>query len=1627
MKLKHRLCFLGICAALLFGCNGESNQPHPSEQVSSPAQSEIEKSPLKVLDLSEREYGDLNAIAIRFNMPINPDQDFSRCIHTEPQLPAPVLSEDGKLLYFTGIAPEQEYSVSIDTGVVANSGKKLLTAIKKTLKTRALASAVSFEQQGLVMVPDQVEALPILSVNVPEADIDVYKVRAGKVVNFFDELANLNRNSRWLYYENRLTQTLDHVYSARLETGSQKNKRNRSLFSIKNVPDIEDGGLYFATLRTPGGFDFHSAWFSVSALGIQFRDYEQSSHFIVQDLTHGDVVEGVELEILNYENKIIAAGTTDKQGVWQSAKDWRNSGPRLILARKDQQVTVLEYYAESFDLSGFNVSGRSSKPIEHLLYSPRDIYRPGEELIISSIVRDHDGQLLPGPIKLELFKPDGNKQGEWRLEQTRPGYYEFNYTLANNAPLGQWQARVYSPGQKKLTSLFNFKVEEFLPERMRLTIADGVEKSLSFNPGDKIEVPVKGEYLFGAPAAGNRLDTQVTLSAWSEPFKQHKGFIFGDGKSVAWRQFSLDTVMLNNQGATLSAVPLAQLDWNQVQSPARLSLGYSLFETGGRTVNRNQSVLLWPKTSFIGVQPQFEGDLAEADSVASFSLLRVNQNGEAQAKGQIKATLVRMEQKYFWSHTPERGWHYQIEKNEYPVASDVIDITSAESIALSFPVEWGEYRLELLDQESEGKTVYRFQAGENWYVRWRDASDRIQPEKVTLALDKGAYKAGDLVNVKLVAPASGRAVILLETDKVLLTKLVSLKEREAEVSLKIPDNLSRHDAYISAFVVTPTDGDKTLSKRSFGMIHLPLDRRERQLKVEIDVADRLHPDTQAQVNIAVTSADDQTVDGEYFVSLSAVDSGVLSVTGYEQPDPFDFFYGRRAYQGRITDMYDDVAVPRDYTEAEVHWGGDADLERGGEAPPTDVQITSLFTSMVEVQQGRAQIELNLPEFEGELTLSALAMGQDEFGRAKAITKVASPLVVQLSKPRFMALGDEAVMVLDMTNLSGHDAQVRLQLEISGAGEAFSSEYQFDMGDQAKQVLQLPITAAELGRAKILANFDVISDTQAPVQIRREWFLAIRSAYPAVFDQVSTVLQSGEEFKFPYADTQTLQLDTVESHLRIARTPDLQMQRNFDKLLAYPYACLEQTTSKVKPLGLLLDGKATAEQVASVPDIKLHKTIKSALNRYAQLQKSNGSFALWEMFSAEQHWLTVYTVEFLLKLQQQGFNPPVEMVNMSRDRLRHYVRNANALTVQTVSDIPSHYQISYKAYAAYVLAKHGQIGIGSLRDLAERELMNARGKLPGVHLGLALLLSGSVDEGQALIQQALAHDRAEGYLGDYGSRLRDLAQVVQLILATPGVDDAIVNQALQLLPEMQVELQRKPWLSTQERVALMKLAAELRALDTGKPWSGVLYQATLEKHLESDSTLSMRLDRSALNETVFKNNSDDPLITSFSWTGITAAEPEPSDQGIRLSVESFKVVNGQANILRQGELLNVGDWVLTRVHLYSETRVPDALLVHLIPAGFELENQNLKHALKLADIKIEGITPENQARIEHQEYRDDRYVAAISLPARREQTVYYLSRAVTPGRFKVPPAIAESMYTPQHRGVSNSLGQINVTQ
>jgi alpha-2-macroglobulin len=169
-------------------------------------------------------------------------------------------------------------------------------------------------------------------------------------------------------------------------------------------------------------------------------------------------------------------------------------------------------------------------------------------------------------------------------------------------------------------------------------------------------------------------------------------------------------------------------------------------------------------------------------------------------------------------------------------------------------------------------------------------------------------------------------------------------------------------------------------------------------------------------------------------------------------------------------------------------------------------------------------------------------------------------------------------------------------------------------------------------------------------------------------------------------------------------------------------------------------------------------------------------------------------------------------------------------------------------------------------------------------------------------------------------------------------------------------------------------------------------------------------------------------TVFAATAIAGfpTSAPPNSAGLSISRQWFTVAGEPFN----GDRLKQGETLIAYLRVESNQALPEALITDLSPAGLEVENLNLTDASTLESLEIEGINLASRfdtTVLKHEEFRDDRFVAALEITAGSPAHVFYLIRAVSPGDFSVPPALVEDLYRPGLRSLSLSGARIRVDE
>ena len=491
----------------------------------------------------------------------------------------------------------------------------------------------------------------------------------------------------------------------------------------------------------------------------------------------------------------------------------------------------------------------------------------------------------------------------------------------------------------------------------------------------------------------------------------------------------------------------------------------------------------------------------------------------------------------------------------------------------------------------------------------------------------------------------------------------------------------------------------------------------------------------------------------------------------------------------------------------------------------------------------------------------------------------------------------------------------------------------------------------------------------------------------------------------------------EALLSLSSRPPLNLGEQIRALKAYPYGCSEQTTSGLYPAlyadaallkRLGLEGESDAER---------KRKIELGIERLLGMQRYNGSFGLWGADGQEEYWLSAYITDFLLRARDQGYAVPADALKKANERLLRYVQERNLIEAD-YSDNLDHTRFAVQAYAALVLARSQQAPLGALRSIFERR-SDARSGLPLVQLSIALQKMGDQPRADQALLAGLAAKREDNqWLGDYGSPLRDQALIVTLL----EENNLMSGQREQRLFELSDSLAASRWLSTQERNSLFLAGRDLLSQPEAK-WSAQLTSGEQTRELNNQQS-GLKLDGPLLAQPLtLRNEGSDAVYQQLTISGYPQQAPAAGGENMSIRRDYLGMNGEPLNI----KALKSGDLVLVHVAVTAKQAVPDALVVDLLPAGLELENQNLGQSaasLENASTEVKQWREAMQyASVQHQEYRDDRYVAAVKLDGYGTTHLLYLARAVTPGTYRVPPPQVESMYRPNWQAVGETPGDM----
>ncbi len=1482
-----------------------------------------------------------------------------------------------------GVQHGSRYIIRVRAGLPAADGETLASPVQLSVYVRDRAPWVGFAGNAYVLPAGPGASIPLSSVNTDKARATIYRIGDRGI-------AAAIRDGRFLsglatYSAQQIEdQTGEKVWQGTIDISSKLNQTMVTAIPIADaVPEMKPGAYVITaqpSTEDPNQWgQLATQWFIVSDLGLTALSGHDGIHAIVRSLATAEPVAGVDLQLIAVNNEILGTAVTDQAGYARFdpglARGTGGLAPQMVVAKTDSDYAFLDLTRAAFDLTDRGVAGRPApKTLDVFLTPERGIYRPGEVIHLTALVRDPRAEAVTDlPMTLVVERPDGVEFLRKTLSDGGLGGYSEDVALSADAMRGSWTAKLYADPKGTAVAETSVLVEDFEPERLAVEL-DTAAKALD---ADKpVTIDLSARYLYGAPAPDLPIEGDLDIKA-TDSLAAFPGYTFGlkdDSVEPSRQPLEIDATT-DADGKANFDVSLPELP--VTTHPLQAGLVIRVADTNGRAVERTLTRPIQPTAPMIGVKPLFAGDLDQGAN-ARFQAILVAPDGTRMAKTGIKWKLERIESDYQWYRADGR-WTYELVTNASRVAGGTADFTTDQPTAIEAPTDWGQYRLTIEDDgDNPAATSVEFYAG--WY---RAVSSSDTPDTLQVALDKPAYHLGDTAKLRLDPRFPGIALISVIDDRLIAMKAVEVPEGGTTVDLPVTDKWGP-GAYVTATLYRPMDiAAKRMPSRALGLTWAKVDPGDRDLKLSLDLPDEIRP--RGPMTIPVSIGNLKPGEDAY-VTVAAVDVGILNLTSFKAPAPDDWYFGQRKLGMEIRDIYGLLIDRTQGIPGVVRSGGDGGMTRLKAPPPTQ-KLLAFYSGIVKVDEaGKASVTFDLPDFNGSVRVMAMAWSKDGVGHASRDVFVRDPVVVTASIPRFLAKGDTSRLLVEINNVSGAAGDYHLSIA-TGEGIDFpteDAERTVTLAEKQRVSFVIPIDAKAIG------DFDVAVDLKAPTG--EDWptslMLGVRPAGSPVTHRSVISVAAGGTLTVDGALTADFVPGTASVAVSLGGAGPLDVAGILAALDRYPYGCVEQLTSRAMPLVYLDD---VAASVGIAANTKIHERVQKAIRGVLADQAASGAFGLWGPYDAGGDlWLDSYVTDFLTRAAEKGYDVPDVARTIALDNLANGVAYANDFEKGGESI----------AYALYVLARAGRAAIGDLRYYTDSKLDAFATPLAKAQLGAAMALYGDQVRASRAFASAMADlDRADadkGWRSDYGTSLRDGAAVLTLAAETQVASVDLHSLALRI-----AAMERnKRYTSTQED-SWMLLAAAALIKDSAKTEFSIDGE-----HIAAPLFRRYTGEGLAAKPVAITNLGGQPLEAVVAATGVPLT-PEPAGgNGYKIERAVYTPEGQPADITTVGQ----NDRFVVALTVTAEHDAGGRLLVvDQIPAGFEIENP---------DISASGSTTSldwlKADKVDHTEARTDRFVAAINRQdgGSTEYTVAYTVRAVSPGKFVYPAATVEDMYRPE---------------
>ena len=1287
----------------------------------------------------------------------------------------------------------------------------------------------------------------------------------------------------------------------------------------------------------------------------------------------------------NFQLQPIGKGETNGDGFVEITP---KGVPFIIVAESEKQKAYVRVVdGEEQSVSRFDVGGKDiQKGLKGFIYGERGVWRPGDTLHISFILEDREKRIPDKhPVALEIYNPRGQFYTKMISTQGMNGFYTFDVPTQATDPTGLWNAYIKVGGT---TFHKGLRIETIKPNRLKINLA--LPKILQATDKD-VYAPLTSTWLTGATASKLKAKIEMSLSKVNTQFKNYGQYIFNNPAT------NFTTIKTDVFDGTLDAEGKASVTLKvptATEAPGMLNATFTtrVFEPGGDASIYTQTIPFSPFTSYVGINlNQPKGKYIETDKDHVFDIVTVNTQGQLVNRTNLEYKIYRIGWSWWWENSGESFGTYINNSSITPVASGNLQ-TRGGKASFKFRVDypsWGRYLVYVKDKESghaTGGTVYI-----DW-PEWRGRSSKTDPSGIKMlafSLNKDSYEIGETATAIIPAAAGGRALVSIENGSTVLRQewIEVSNGGDTKYTFKItPEmtpNVYLHISLLQPHAQTVND----LPIRMYGVVPVFVTNSQTVLQPQIQMPEVLRPETNFNVTVSEKSGKPMTY------TLAIVDDGLLDLTNFKTPDPWNDFYSREALGIRTWDMYDNVlgASSGSYSSL-FSTGGDATL-KPADAKANRFKPVVKFIGPFYLGKGKSQTHtLKLPMYVGSVRAMVVAGQDGAYGNAEKTAFVRTPLMMLSTLPRVLSIQEEITVPVNIFAMENQVKNVTVSLQASGGGVQIVGANQQSLkftqpGDQL--VFFTLKTGSKTGKATIH-----LTANGGGQQTKETIEIDVRNPNPVVTLRNSQWIEAGQSKELSYNLSSSSTYNQIK--LEVSRIPSVDISRRFDFLYNYQHHCTEQLTSKALPLLFVAQFKTIDKTEAE----KIKTNVQEAIRQIYGRQLPNGGFVYWPGNAVADEWISSYAGMFLTLAQEKGYAVHANVLNKWKRFQRAAAQNWRM--PQEASGWQQWQSELQQAFRLYTLALAGVPEYGAMNRMKEQTGLSIQAKW---RLAAAYALTGKMKPAEELVYNVETTVNPYSSMNQiYGSSDRDEAMILETLILMNRERDA-----LQQAKVVSKNLSQEDWFSTQSTafalMAMGRLAEKLSGtLDFVWSWNDKQQpavksaKAVFEKEIATtpkSGTVSVKNQgKGALSV---------DLITRTQLLNDTL--PAISDN-LRMDIR-YANLNGTP--LSVNDIIQGTDFMaITSISNISGTSdYTNLALTHIIPSGWEIYNERMV-APKTENVAADG-SGQSVSKYSYQDIRDDRVLTYFNL--RRGETKVFTVRlqATYAGNFILPAVQCEAMY------------------